>query len=488
MKQTGAEVRLSAAGLERLPACILRPGYDRVAQRPGIVHLGLGAFHRAHQAVYTDLALAAGDRDWAITGVSLRSAQVRDQLLPQDCLYTVTESDAAGQTTRLVGALRAVLVAPEDPQGVVSALAGPDTQIVTITITEKGYWRAAGAGLALDFAAADIRGDLEPGAAPRTLYGFLAEGLERRRRAGLPGLTLLSCDNLADNGRQLHALLWQFLERRDPVLARWFEAQCACPCSMVDRIVPATTARDLTRLTDTLGQHDAAAVFTEPFHQWVIEDRFAGPRPRWEVGGAQWVSEVACYETAKLRMLNGAHSALAYIGRFRGHEFVHQAIIDPPLRHLVERLMRIEAAASFRPAPGQSPDRYADSLLRRFANPARPHSLRQIAMDGSQKIPQRWLATLHSLAAADIRCEALLTALGAWIAYVRGDRFEVQDPMAAELAQLWRGTGQAGIAAALFGASGRFAAHWRAPPADLARLDETVARFLAGSRALPGEC
>jgi fructuronate reductase len=463
-----------------LPAAVGRPGYDRDGQRCGIVHFGIGAFHRAHQALYTEEALAAGDRDWAITGVSLRSAEVREQLAPQAGLYTVTESGSSGHATRVVGAVREVLVASNDPERVTAAVAAPDTHIVSISITEKGYWRAA--DQLLDFSAADVRHDLDPQQPPRTLYGLLAAGLAQRRRRALPGVTLLSCDNLAANGRQLQGLLEQFLERRDPATAGWLRAHCTCPCTMVDRIVPATTAEDLAWLQARIGVHDAAAVFTEPFRQWVIEDRFAGPRPRWELGGAQWVQDTAAYETAKLRMLNGAHSALAYVGLFRGHEFVHQAIADPPLRQLVERLMREEAARSFDPAPDQSLPRYADALLLRFANDARPHSLRQIAMDGSQKIPQRWLPTLRIRGAAGGDCEALLQALGAWIAFVRAARFEVVDPLGPQLAALWRSCGSEGIVDALFGPTGRFAQSWMAPPRARQRLREWVAEFTGGAQ------
>jgi fructuronate reductase len=465
--------RLAAATLARLPASVLLPTYD-LAQRSGIVHLGVGAFHRAHQAVYTDAAMSAGARDWSITGVSLRATQVRDQLEPQGGLYTVTQSGNAGHEIRLIGALRRMLVAPENPLAVIEALASPDTRIITLTITEKGYHRQA--DLSLDWAAAPVALDLNGGA--QSIYGLLARACALRRARALPGVTLLSCDNLADNGPQLQRLLLQFLERLDPHTAAWVRRECACPATMVDRIVPATTAADLNWLDGELTVHDAAAVMTEPFRQWVIEDRFAGPRPPWEVAGAQWVSQVGPYETAKLRMLNGAHSALAYIGLARGHELVAQAIADPTLAALINVLMRAEAAPSFTPAPEQDLHHYADQLLARFANQARPHRLRQIAMDGSQKIPQRWLDTLRSAQSQGRRCEALLQALGAWIAYVRGDRFSVEDPAAPQLAQLWREHGVAGIAGALFGPGGCFP-QWTASADELAMLTTAVKAYLA---------
>jgi fructuronate reductase len=465
--------RLSVATIARLPAAVRRPSYA-LAQRSRIVHLGVGAFHRAHQAVYTDDAMVAGARDWGITGVSLRAPQVRDQLAPQDGLYTVTQSGNSGHEIRLIGAIRHMLVAPDDPLAVIEALAAAETRIVSLTLTEKGYHRQP--DLSLDWAAAPVARDLHGGTS--SLYGLLARACALRRKRALPGMTLLSCDNLADNGPQLQRLLLQFLERFDPQTAAWVRRECMCPATMVDRIVPATTDADRHWLADQLGVQDAAAVMTEPFRQWVIEDRFAGPRPPWEVGGAQWVSRVGPYETAKLRMLNGAHSALAYIGLARGHELVAQAIADPPLAALIDVLMRAEAARSFTPAPEQDLDAYADLLLARFANRARPHRLAQIAMDGSQKIPQRWLETLRSAQSQGRRCDALLQALGAWIAYVRGDRFTVEDPAAPELAQLWREHGVSGIAGALFGPGGRFP-QWTASAAELAAVTTAVKTYLA---------
>ncbi|MBW6531118.1 mannitol dehydrogenase family protein [Sphingomonas sp. RRHST34] len=456
---SGAE-RLSPATVDRLPASVERPGYDRAVQRTGIVHLGLGAFHRAHQAVYTDAAMSAGDRDFAITGVSLRSPAVAEALLPQDGLYTVTQRSAAGERIALVGALREMLVAPRDGERLRASLAAPTTSLVTLTVTEKGYHR--GPDGALDIASVEAAGG--------TIYHHLARALADRRGAGAGGLTLVSCDNLAHNGAALAASLGAWLDRTDPGLRAWFEAECACPSTMVDRIVPAAREADLERTAAAIGLYDAAAVTTEPFMQWVIEDKFATRRPRWELAGAQLVADVAPYEFAKLRMLNGAHSALAYLGLERGHQFVHQAVADPAIRATVERLMRDEAAASLTAAPGQDLGAYADALLARFTNPALPHALIQIAMDGSQKIPQRWLATLRANAAEGRRCPAILTALAAWLRHVRGNGAPVNDPMAEQLAALWREVGEHGIVAALFGERGLFADHWQADAEDRAAL------------------
>ena len=429
-----------------LPASVQAPAYDRAAQTAGIVHIGIGAFHRAHQAVYTDDAMNAGDTGWGIIGVSLRSGDVSAQLNPQDGLYTVSTRSAAGSELRLVGAVARVLVASEDPQAVIAAIAAPTTHIVSFTVTEKAYLRRADGSL-----------NLAAATGASSLYRFVAAGLAARKAAGLPGLTLLSCDNLADNGAVLRRLMREYLTAYHPDLTAWFDATCTCPATMIDRIVPATTDADRAAVEATLGARDEGAVVTEGFSQWVIEDDFAGPRPRWEKVGAQLVADVAPYEAAKLRMLNGAHSALAYIGLGRGHDFVHQAIADPAIRPVIERLMRDEAAPTIDAAPGQDLAAYADALLDRFANPALHHRLIQIAMDGSQKIPQRWLETLAWHQARGQRCPALEAAVAAWIAFLRSDH-PIDDPLADQLREAAAGPD---AMERLFGVGGLIASQWR---------------------------
>jgi fructuronate reductase len=447
-------MRLNAHTAIQLPAKVEALRYSRGTPTHAIVHFGLGAFHRAHQAIYTDDAIAATGDIWGVTGISLRSPAVAEQLNPQDGLYTAVIRSGDSTQRRLIGSVRRVLVAPQNPAAVVAAVADPATRIISFTVTEKGYCR-------------DSTGHLDLAlAGEHSLYRYLRDGLALRQQQGLQGVTLLSCDNLADNGRQLHKLFTQYLEANSPALVGWLQDQCTCPATMVDRIVPAPTAADLDEQAALLGMRDEAAVFIEPFTQWVIEDHFAGPRPQWEAGGAQFTKEVASWETAKLRMLNGAHSALAYLGLARGHEFVHQAIADPHLRALVEHLMRDEAASSFAPAPGQNLEHYADELLQRFANPALRHRLAQISMDGSQKIPQRWLATLAAHQSTGRSCPAILTALAAWMRFIRGDRWMVDDPRAAELAQMWRVNDASSMIDALFGPQGMFRSSWVATPAD----------------------
>lgn len=453
-------MRLSAGNRARLDQAVADFGYDRASQQVGIVHLGIGAFHRAHQAWYTDRAMAAGDRDFAIVGVSLRSPAVAEQLNPQDGLFTVTERSDGAAATRLVGAVQRVLVADQARDAVLGSLSAAQTGIVSLTVTEKGYCRAADGSL--DFAASGAG----------SFYPLLAEAFQQRRAAGAGGLTLLSCDNLADNGRQLARLMGEYLDRHDPALRSWFDAECACPSTMVDRIVPATTAADRAELAARIGLDDHGAVMTEPFSQWVIEDTFVAPRPRWEAVGAELVSDVRPYEMAKLRMLNGAHSLLAYCGLRRGHAYVHQAIADPAIRQLVETLLRDEAAPTVAAAPDQDLERYGQALVARFANPALNHQLIQIAMDGSQKLPQRWLETLAIHQARGQQCPAILAGIAGWIQHLRGANGPVDDPRAGVLSAAAQ---SADPVSALFGPDGALASAWLPSAADRAAINAHLA-------------
>jgi len=347
-------------------------GYDRDSQRARIVHFGIGAFHRAHQAWYADRLMARGHEHWKIIGVSLRSPEVARQLNPQNGLYTVTERSLQGVCTRIVGSVQEVLIANADQRRIIAHLAEPETSVISLTITEQGYCRTQKGGL--DHALA----------ASGSIYPLLAAGLKRRMDGGLSGLTLMSCDNLAQNGRQLEALLFEYLDRSDRLLAGWVSRECAFPCSMVDRIVPATTEEDRQTVFRESGWYDEGAVITEPFTQWVIEDRFANTRPRWEEVGVQIVKDVNPYERVKLRMLNAAHSALAYLGIEAGYDFVHEAIADSRIRRLIWLLLVAEAAPTIPSLPQSDLGTYAHSLLQRFENAALPHRLLQIAKDGSE--------------------------------------------------------------------------------------------------------
>ena len=313
-------MRLSPETLVNLPPEVARFAYDRAAQQIGIVHFGIGAFHRAHQAWYTDRAMDAGDRDWAICGASLRSPGVKTQLGPQGGLYSLTMHDGEGSETHVIGAVREVLFAGEDAASIAERIASPTCHIVSFTVTEKGYCRNADGSL--DFALAETG-----------FYPLLAEGLARRRAAGLGGLTLMSCDNLSHNGEALSRLMREYLEAKAPDLAHWFAAECTCPNSMVDRIVPAAIESDLAGAEAALGMRDEAAIVTESFSQWVIEDNFCSERPAWEDVGALLVKDVAHYETMKLRLLNGSHSLLAYSGYLAGYLLAWSVAGTDPAPH-----------------------------------------------------------------------------------------------------------------------------------------------------------
>ena len=422
-------MRLCRASLDALPERVLRPGYEPAEHGVGIVHLGIGAFHRAHQAAMTDAAIALEGGYWRILGVSLRSSGVRDQLRPQDGLYTLAVRDGASEQLRVIGSVADVLVAPEEPAAVVAAIAAPSTHVVTLTVTEKGYCHDPATGALLKDHP-DIAHDLASPAKPVSAVGFLAAGLDARRRSGGSPLTIISCDNLPDNGRVLAGVMRRFIGLARPELAEWMEIHVSFPSTMVDRIVPATTDEDRREIARQLGCEDAGLVKTEPFSQWVIEDRFAGPRPAWERVGAQIVDDVRPFELAKLRMLNGSHSTLAYVGLLRGHEFVDQAIADPGIARLIDDLM-VEAASTLPQVPGLDPTAYARDLKLRFANRSLKHRLTQIAMDGSQKLPQRLLATIAEVHRAGGAAQAAAIGIAAWMRHFSGPN--LNDPLAVQL-------------------------------------------------------
>ena len=435
-------LRLHPSRLDALPPSVRRPAFDRRALRTGIVHLGLGAFSRAHLAAVNDDALDAGAAaEWGLHGVSLRHADVRDALLPQQGLYSLGLRDAEGVRTRIIGSVVSCAVAPEDPQAVVSAIAHADTRIVSLTVTEKGYCHDP-ATRALNFAHPDIAHDLTQPAEPRSAVGMLVRGLEARRARGRP-LALLSLDNLPANGDTLRGLVLAFAERVDAELARWIERECSFPNSMVDRIVPRSTAADLAHAAETLSADDRAAVVAEPFLAWAIEDRFAAGRPDWSAGGAQFVGRAESFEKLKLRLLNGAHSAIAYLGVQAGWATVDAAMAQPALARFVDALLRDEVAPTLQhELTGFDLDAYRAQLMQRFANPALAHRTMQIAMDGSQKIPQRWLGTVRERLAAGAPIDRLALALAAWVMHLRGHdeagrAHTIDDPLADALRALY---------------------------------------------------
>ncbi|TDV99168.1 fructuronate reductase [Halomonas alkaliantarctica] len=416
----------------------------------GIVHLGLGAFHRAHQAVYLErYRQRSGDGEWGVCSANLRSSVgLVDGLRAAGHRYHVAEyADSKNITLREIGVIEEALFSGRDADGhwsrdreaLLARMASVDTRIVTLTVTEKGYFLNPASGeLRVDDPM--IIGDIASPQQPRTAPGLLVEALAQRRDAGLAPFTVLSCDNMPDNGKRTRQAVVQLAEHRDAELASWIASEVAFPCSMVDRIVPAMTDADFERLA-SLGVTDPNAVVCEAFTQWVVEDNFPQGRPNWEAEGVEMVADVAPFETMKLRMLNGSHSLLAYLGALAGIETVYEGINNAELRALLRRYMIEEAAPTLEMPEGIDLDAYADSLLERFANDSLRHRLQQIAMDGSQKLPQRWLsgALERSTAGQSSPCVAL--GIAAWIRYtagqdLQGNSYPVDDPLTKRFAEL----------------------------------------------------
>lgn len=435
----GGILRLSNATLASLPVAVRRPDYDRSAVKPGIVHLGVGAFHRAHQAVVIDDLLAGGARDWGIVGASLRSPDTRDALVPQDYLYTVAVRSGAGTETRVIGSLLGMEVGKDSPERLIARMADPATRIVSLTVTEKGYCHTPQTG-ELDEAHPDIVHDLASPHAPRSAAGFLVEALARRQRAGIAPFTILCCDNLAANGRTVQRIVTRFAALRSRDLAHWIEDKAAFPCTMVDRIVPETTDADRAAVSSALGMTDAWPVITEPFTQWIVEDRFASGRPDFAAAGVQLVSDVTPFEHMKLRLLNASHSALAYLGYLAGYETIAATMADPHFAAFAARVMK-EAAVTLKMPDGTDLAAYQASLLARFANPALHHRTWQIAMDGSQKLPQRLLAAMADRLQRGLPIDTHALAVAGWMRYVtardeQDKEIDVRDPIAGKLAAI----------------------------------------------------
>ncbi|NDV02510.1 mannitol dehydrogenase family protein [Pseudoroseicyclus tamaricis] len=411
------------------------------APKAGIVHLGLGAFFRAHGAIYIEEAMALSGGDWGITGVSLKSPTQRDRLAPQGGAYTAVELGPEGETARPVGIVGEVLVAPEDPGAVLAAMAG--AELVTLTVTEKGYCHVPATGR-LNREHPDIRRDLEQPEAPASAIGYLVRALAARRAEGRAPFTVLSCDNIPENGRLLRGLVLELAEMVEPGLAEWIAAEGAFPSSMVDRIVPATTEDDIAKVEELTGRHDAAPVMHEPFRQWVVEESFVGPRPDLGAVGVELVEDVTPFEHMKLRCLNGTHSALAYLGYLAGAETIADTVARQPLAAYVRHLWAEEILPVLTAPPGTSLEDYAEALFARYANPAIRHRTWQIAMDGSQKLPQRILGTVAETLAAGREPKGLYLAIAAWMAYtsgrdLSGAPIDVRDPLAERLAACWPG-------------------------------------------------
>ncbi|MFU0879790.1 mannitol dehydrogenase family protein [Kluyvera cryocrescens] len=410
------------------------PTYDRSKLVSRIVHLGFGAFHRAHQAVYADILAAEHGSDWGYTEVNLIGGeqQIAD-LNHQDNLYTVAEMSADAWTARVVGVVKEALHAQVDGlETVLAKMCEPQVAIVSLTITEKGYCHSPATGqLMLDhpFIAADLQNPHQPKSAP----GVVVEALARRKAAGLPAFSVMSCDNMPENGHVMRNVVCAYARAVDAGLADWIESHVTFPSTMVDRIVPAVTPETLDKIEQLTGVRDPAGVACEPFRQWVIEDNFVAGRPAWEKAGAELVSDVIPFEEMKLRMLNGSHSFLAYLGYLAGYQHINDCMGDENYRRAAHDLMLKEQAPTLKV---QNVDlaRYADLLIARYTNPALRHRTWQIAMDGSQKLPQRMLDSVRWHLADNSRFTLLALGVAGWMRYVggvdeQGNAIEVCDPL-----------------------------------------------------------
>jgi fructuronate reductase len=429
--------RLSEASLHSARSGTILPTYDRDATRFGIVHIGPGAFHRAHQAYYVDTLLHS-DKRWAISALSLKSTGLRDALKDQQGMYTLVELGAAPRA-RVIGAIRELLVGATDHEAAFARLAARDTRLVSLTVTEKGY--CLDAKNLLDMGNADIVSDLARATTPRSTIGWIVEGLRRRRAAGVPPFAVLSCDNLPENGKVLHRALVAFAQAADPDLAKWIEAEVVCPRTMVDSITPATDDALRKRALGLTGLVDEWPIQREPFTQWVIEDLPAMRDADWQSVGVTLARDVGVYDRAKLRLVNGPHSTLTYLGLLRGHETVADAMRDEQLALFVELLMTEDLAPSLGDAPGFDMGHYISAVLARFRNPGIRHLLSQIAWDGSKKLPVRIIVTIAEALRAGRPIHRLVMPVAAWMRFIVRQAkagVAIVDPESERLAEIGR--------------------------------------------------
>ena len=473
---------LSPATLPGLP--VTGPAYDRRAITPGIAHIGVGAFHRVHQAEYTDDLLAMRPGAWGIVGVNIRPPLLADTLGAQAGLYTRLSLRDAHAEARVIGSILRLVDSQDRAEPALAVLADPAIHVVTMTVTEKGYChRPADGRPDLDNPA--LRHDLAHPQAPRSLPGLLLQALRLRAANDAP-VTLISCDNIPSNGAILRTVVGALADRRDPGLARWIDANVAFPATMVDRIAPATTAADIARVARDHGYHDDAVVVAEPFRQWVIEDRFAGPRPDWAGVGALLVADVAPFEILKMRLLNGAQTALAHLGALCGLEHTSDDIADPLLAAFVHRMLAAETLPTLRPVPGIDTLAYLAQSLDRLTNTAIRHRNHQIATDGSQKIVQRLLDPLAERLDRGAPAPLLTAAVAGWMAYLLaaaprfGARWTADDPYASRIAAIGQRNGPdaSAVVAAILALDGIFAPRFAADAGLLARLADAVRAFL----------
>ncbi|WP_336352584.1 mannitol dehydrogenase family protein [Pseudomonas atacamensis] len=432
-------MKLNQQNLNRLAAQVQLPGYNLSDTRQGIAHIGVGGFHRAHQAYYTDALMNTGEAlDWAICGVGLRpeDRRARDDLREQDYLFTLFElGDSDDTEVRVIGAIRDMLLAEDGAQTLIDKLAEPQIRIVSLTITEGGYCIDDSSG---EFMAhlPQIQHDLAHPEAPGTVFGFLCAALAKRRAAGVPAFTVMSCDNLPHNGAVARKALLAFAALRDPQLRDWIDQNVSFPNAMVDRITPMTSTAHRLQLADKHGVDDAWPVVCEPFVQWVLEDKFVNGRPAWEKVGVQFTDDVSPYEEMKIKLLNGSHLALTYLGFLKGYRFVHETMNDPLFVRYMRAYMDLDVTPQLAPVPGIDLSEYKDTLVARFSNQAIADQLERVCSDGSSKFPKFTVPTINRLIADGRETKRAALVVAAWALYLKGvdengDTYSIPDPRAA---------------------------------------------------------
>lgn len=429
-------MKLSNSALNQLDKHITRPTYQRSRDSHGIVHIGVGGFHRAHQAVYTERLLEAGDNGWAICGVGLRDSDRRMQqiLEEQDYLYTVMELDHQQETAvGVIGAISNFLFAPDNPEAVIEKLAHPEVRIVSLTITEGGYNVDDNTGQ-FDLQNPDIIYDLQNPKSPRTVFGYLAEALARRMDRGLKPFTVMSCDNLPHNGHVARKALLSFATQKDAGLSAWIKENVSFPNGMVDRITPMTTPQHIQLLSDNFGIEDSWPVICEPFMQWVLEDNFCNGRPEWEKVGVQFTRDVTPYENMKIRLLNASHTAMAYTGYLADYRYTNDVMNDTEFTCFIRNFMDLDVTPLLGDIPNVDIEDYKQTLIRRFSNQQMADQLSRLCMDGSSKVPKFLIPTIHLLLEQDRPLERVAFIIASWALYLRRqDIREIQDPMADRL-------------------------------------------------------
>jgi mannitol 2-dehydrogenase len=444
-KESMGAVALNNQNLPALAAYVTKPKFDRAKTKTSIVHIGVGGFHRAHQALYTQEILERDGGDWGICGIGIlpQDAKMRDALNAQDFLYTLVEKKDDGANVKVIGSITEFLLLQDAPQKVLAKLADAQTKIVSLTVTEKGY--CLDANKELDFNHPAVAHDLANLNQPQTAVGLLVCALQQRMQKSLPSFTVLSCDNLPTNGAVTRGAVLSFAKKVDAGLARWIETNTTFPNTMVDRITPVTAPADISNLEVQHGIADAWPVVCETFRQWIVEDNFTMGRPAWEKVGVQFVSDVHAYELMKIRLLNGTHSSLAHPGILLGLKYVHEATSHPAIQAFVRRIMTDEITPQLPPVPGIDLASYQQTIIDRFASPVIQDGLPRIIMDGSQKLPNGILAPIQDCIAKNKSYAGLALSIALWIRHLRGkdevgNSFAIVDPRSMQLQALANAT------------------------------------------------